>query len=104
VAARQLVCPVGGDQQERQVGRLAADEAQEVEGGRIAPVEVIEEEDERAGSGERCEVVAHGGEERALALQLHHGCAGRADGGSRKCVAARGAGECLGPGAVGRRL
>ena len=43
----QLVDPVGRQQQERPVPQVGTDVAQEVDAGRVGPVEVLEEDEGR---------------------------------------------------------
>ena len=44
-SARELVGAVGGEEQERQVGEAAREDAQQVEGGGVGPVQVVQQQD-----------------------------------------------------------
>jgi hypothetical protein len=106
MAARQLVGAIRGEQQERQGGEVACQGAQQVEGGGIGPVQVVEEDDERPGGGEGGQVGQGAADGGVLAGQHFRGAFGgqhRRRQGVRT-RADRRAPERLGPGAIGGRL
>ena len=47
MARAQLVDPVGGEEQDRPVPQVGADVPEEVEAGRVGPVEVLEDDEGR---------------------------------------------------------
>jgi len=106
VAAPDLVGAVGGEGEERRVRQPARQDAQQIERGGVGPVEIIQQQDERLAGGECRQVVAHAPDNRLLAAQ---GLAAPRRGQHRRrqrgeVGVARGSGQRLGPGAVGRGL
>ena len=65
-----LTRPIRGQEQRGHLGQLAGESAQEVEGGRVGPVQVIEEEHEWLTRREGGEVVAHAPDDGRLVGQL----------------------------------
>ncbi len=53
VRRRDFVIPIGGEGKDRQGGEVARNDAQQVEGGRVGPVQVLQEEEAGPGGGER---------------------------------------------------
>ena len=66
VAPRQLVAPVGDEQQDRPVPQAGGEMPEELQAGGIGPMEIFEQEEGRTGGGERGEERADLGEERGL--------------------------------------
>ena len=89
------------DEHQRQVGQLAAEGTEQVEAGRVGPMQVVQQDDDGRAGGQGGEVVAHPAEERHLA-RCTRACG--EVGRGREVIGARGAGQRLGPGAVGRGL
>ncbi len=105
MAAGQFVRPVRDDNQQWQRGEGAGEESQEVEAGRVAPVEVVEQQDGGPYLRERGEEVAHLLEERRLAGdRANRAATGEGDGEGRKAVARLAATEQFRPRAVGGRV
>ncbi len=105
VVPGQFLGAVDGDDQHRQRGEFAGQEAQQVEGGMVGPVQVVQQQHQGLPRGGGREDVPHPQEERRLA----HGGAGparvAAEGGWYREIGCEGhARQGLGPGAVGRRL
>ena len=96
-----LLGTIGGDEEERHLVDPARDEAQQVEGGTVRPMEVFEHEHERSLRGQGNEEVAHLGEEVRLARRAIESGDGRSVGGIGEGLGAPGD---LDPGAVGRGL
>ena len=89
VASGQFVAPVGDEQQDRPVPQVRGEVAQEVEAGRIGPMEVFEEDESRTGGGELGEERRDLGEERGLVGHRRQptageGGRGRGRSGSRR--------------------
>ena len=85
---RQLVGPVGSDQEERPTGDLGRDVPEDLQAGRVGPVEVFEKDDRGADGGQLGEESADLGEEGGLVgdgLQLAAG-EGRRGGGKDASV------------------
>ena len=83
MAPGQLVDPVGGEEQDRPVPQVGRDVAQQLQAGRIGPVQIFEENEKRASGAELGEEAADLGEECGLvgdALQHAAGEGGRRRG------------------------
>jgi hypothetical protein len=105
MATGEFIDAIGDQQEEGQVGEGTGEEAEEIEGGGVRPVEVIEQQEERMLCGEGSEEVAGVVEEGSLAGDRTDGAAlgegGRKDG---RVVYGRVGGEEIDPGTVGRGL
>jgi hypothetical protein len=106
VIGGELVGAVGGEQEERQVREAARNHAQEVAGGRVGPVQVLQQQGEGARRAEYREVGQGAPHDGVLAAQRLAIALGGQDRRRQvgQAVAARGAAEQLTPGAVGRGL
>ena len=102
VAPGQLVGPVGGDQQQWEGGQLPGEEAQQVEAGRIGPVQVLQHDHRRLVRRNRGEDAEHLAEERRLAAGLRVAGIGQRGGERGEPVAGRQAGQEFAPGTVRR--
>ena len=62
--ARDLIAPVDAEQEQRPLLRRRGERRQQLEGRRIGPLEVVQEDDGRAGAAEGLEGAPDGLEER----------------------------------------
>src|SRR5947209_5282104 len=73
--ARQFVAAVGNEEEKRQRSDGAREEAKEVEGGGVGPVQVVEKHDSGLARGERREEILYLYEERHLIGHRANGAA-----------------------------
>jgi len=106
VAGSDLVGAVGGEQEHGQIRAAARQEAEEIEGGGVGPVQILQQQDQRVTGGEGGEVVQaapHDGVLVDRGFAVTRGGEQRRRQGGQPGVA-RSPIEHLAPGAIGRGL